>query len=98
MESVKYVHVRHDLVADFDSIIGARLSRYLGQSQRCLGIDESRINRHTTDINHPRIPRNSHRTHRAQCCNLAALHHQHAVLDSSVRNRKQLPTPKHNRL
>src|SRR3954470_12419300 len=92
MESVKHVHVRHNLIAGLDQIVGAVLSRNFGQPEVAFRIDQPGIHRHPSHIDHFRIFWNLHSTSAAQGSDLATRNYKHAVLNRPMRNRKQLPT------
>jgi hypothetical protein len=44
------MHVRHDLIAHLDEIVGHVLGRDLGQPELCFGIDQAGVNGHSGDV------------------------------------------------
>ena len=95
MEGVVHVHVRHDLIAGLDQIVGAALGGNLGESKIAFGIDQPGIHGHSAHIDHFRIFRNLHRAGRTDGGDLAPGHHQYAVVNRAVRNREQFSALKH---
>ena len=52
MERVVDMHVRHDLIAVFNVIIGHAVSRNFGQAKMGFRIDQAGINRHAGYVDH----------------------------------------------
>ena len=57
MEGVVHMHVRHDLVAGLDQIVGAVLGGNLGEAEVAFRIDQPGIDRHAGDVDDLRVLR-----------------------------------------
>src|ERR1700756_803297 len=90
MKRLVDVHVRHDLVGEFDAVVGAGFGRNLGKAERGLRIDESRIYRHASDVDDFGVLRNFDGGGCAERVDLAALHDEDTVIDYAMRDREQL--------
>ena len=90
--------MRHDLVAGLDQIIGHFFRADLSQAEVRLGINQAGVNGHAGHVNHARVAGHAYRASRADGGDLAVLHYDCAVVDSSVRDGQQLAAAQHNGL
>src|SRR6201997_2673585 len=91
MKRLVDVHVRHDLVGEFDAVVGAGFGRNLGKAERSLRIDESRIYGHAGDVDDSGVLRKFDGGRCAERVDLAALHDEDTVIDYAMRDREHLP-------
>ena len=90
MKRIRDVHLRHDLVAQLDEIVGHFLGFNFGETEMRLRVDQPRINSHPGHIDHLRASRNFYLARFSDSGDLAAFHHQHAVFDRAMRDGQQL--------
>jgi hypothetical protein len=84
MEGVGGVHVRHDLVAQFDHVVGHGFGRNLGEAQAGLGIDQAWVDGHTGGVDNFGIARNVDGTGGADGGYFSVLHYYNAIFYYSV--------------
>ncbi len=98
MERLGRVHVGHDLVAQFNQIVGRLFGGDFREAQLRLGIDQARIDGHAGHIDDTRACGDMDGARVTNCSNLSALHDNRAVINRSVSNSQHLATPKNHRL
>ena len=90
VERLGGMHVRHNLVAQFDEIVGHGFGGDFREAEARLRIDQPRIDGHAGYVNDLRGARDIDGTRRTDCSDLPALHGDHAVLNDAVGDGQQL--------
>jgi len=98
MKRIVHMHVRHDLIAELDEIIGHFFRRDFRESKLRLRVDQSRVHGHPANVNQARVLGDFHGSRRADCCNFSVFDDEHAVFDCAVSHGKELAAAQSYRL
>jgi hypothetical protein len=98
VERLGRVHVGHDLVAQFNQIVGHLFGGDFREAELRLGIDQARIDCHAGHIDDLRTAGDVDGSRRADGSDLPALQNDRAVLNYAVSNSQQLATFENDRL
>ncbi len=84
------MHVRHDLVAGFDEVVGHTFGADFSESEVGLGIDQAGVDGHAGRVDNLRVGWNLYRRGSAYGGDLSVLDYEHAVLDGAVGDGEKL--------
>ena len=96
MEGIGHVHVRHDLVAGLDQVVGHFFGADLSKAEVGFRIDQAGINRHAARVYDFRAARDFDFARFAGGGDFPARHHQHAIVNNAMGDGQQLAAAQHH--